>query len=267
MTDSPVLCEIRGATAWLTLNRPAAGNTVDMPLAQALSDHARACAEDRAVRCVVLTGAGRLFCGGGDLGAMLQAGEDVPAYLAELAGTFHSAIATLANMEKPLVTLINGPAAGAGLSLAIAGDIVIAARSASFLAAYGSVGLSPDGGMSWTLPRLVGMRWAQKMILANHKVDAVTATAIGLASELAEDADLLATGQAWAERLAGLATGSIAKSRRLLQASFQNHLTDHLDLELNTIVAAGGSAECREGVSAFASGRAAQFHQPQQAEY
>src|SRR3546814_36030 len=149
-------------------------------LARALLQAAIRCDTDPAIRCVVLTGAGKLFCGGGDVQAFSAAGDQVSSYLSELAGTLHMAVTRLMRMAKPLLVLVNGPAAGAGLSLAICGDMVLAARSAHFTAAYGMVGLSPDGGMSWLLPRLIGMRRAQAMIIGNQRVSANEAEAIGL---------------------------------------------------------------------------------------
>lgn len=145
--DGPVLLSKDGPIARITLNRPDAANAVDLDLARALLQATISCDHDPAIRCVVLTGAGKLFCGGGDVGRFEALGDDVPAFLSELAGTLHMATSRLMRMAKPVLVLVNGPAAGAGLSLALCGDIVIAARSAHFTAAYGAVGLSPDGGM------------------------------------------------------------------------------------------------------------------------
>ena len=179
MNGEAVALEIGDGIATITLDRPAAGNTVNMDLSYTLLKAAIRCDADDSVRCVVLTGRGKLFCGGGDITSFPEAGPDATAYLSELAGVFHMAVSRLMRMRKPLLTLVNGPAAGAGLGLAICGDIVIAARSASFVAAHGTVGLSPDGGLSWLLPRMIGMRRAQEMIVTNRKVDAREAEEIG----------------------------------------------------------------------------------------
>ncbi|MBB5685875.1 2-(1,2-epoxy-1,2-dihydrophenyl)acetyl-CoA isomerase [Sphingobium boeckii] len=259
MSDAPVLVSVDGAIATLTLNRPAAGNTVDLPLAQALLQAAIRCDTDAAIRCVVLTGAGKLFCGGGDIGAFAGAGDQMPAFLSELAGTLHMAVARLMRMPKPLLVLVNGPAAGAGLSLAIAGDIVIAARTAHFTAAYGSVGLSPDGGMSWHLPRLVGMRKAQEMIIANRRVSAEEGAAIGLVSRMVEDADLAGEGAKQAAILTAAPTAAIGAARSLLLASFDGPFEGHLERETRAITASGGTGECREGVTAFLARRKPDF--------
>ena len=186
MTQPNLLVERDGAIVRLTLNRPDKGNALDLSMAQALVSAATRCDQDDSVRCVVLTGAGRMFCAGGDVALFASAGEDLPALIHESAGTLHLAMARFARMAKPLVVLVNGPAAGAGFGLAIAGDIVLAARSAHFTAAYGRLGLTPDSGITWLLPRLVGMRRAQEIILTNRLVPAEEAESFGLISRILE---------------------------------------------------------------------------------
>ncbi|HEX7852243.1 MAG TPA: enoyl-CoA hydratase-related protein [Sphingobium sp.] len=258
MSGAPVLLDSDGTIAMITLNRPEAGNTVNLPLAQALLDAAVHCDEDASLRCVVLTGTGKLFCGGGDLSAFGDAG-DIPAFLDALATTLHKAISRLLRMRKPLLVLVNGPAAGAGLSLSLLGDIVIASESAHFMAAYGSVGLSPDGGMSWLLPRLVGMRRAQGIIISNRRVSAEEAAAIGLVTRTLPDADLAEEGRRQAHILAAAPTSGIAAARALLLESFNSSLEAQLDREVRAIVAAGATQDCREGVAAFVARRSPRF--------
>jgi len=259
MSEAPILVARDGAVATLTLNRPSAGNTIDMPLAQALAAALDGIIDDPAVRCVVLTGAGKLFCGGGDIGAFAAAGDNAGPFLGDLASALHVSVSRMAAMAKPLVVLVNGPAAGAGMSLALLGDVVLAARSAHFTAAYGMVGLTPDGGMSWLLPRLVGLRAAQDLILTNRRVGAEEAAAIGMVTRVVDDADLLAEGQAVAARLAASSAASLAGARALLAASFTNPLGVQLDLEARTIAAAGTTPESREGVAAFLGRREPDF--------
>ncbi|NYH93731.1 2-(1,2-epoxy-1,2-dihydrophenyl)acetyl-CoA isomerase [Novosphingobium marinum] len=259
MSEDPILFEKSDGIATLTLNRPKAGNGINMAMARAYMDLAIRCDHDDEIRCVVLTGAGKLFCGGGDIAAFAEAGEGVSAYLSELAGTLHMGVTRFMRMAKPLVTLVNGPAAGAGLGMAIGGDIVLAGRSASFLAAYGGVGLTPDGGMSWLLPRLVGMRRAQEMIIANRKVGAKEAEEIGLVSRVIDDEDLMEEGMRQARLLASSATSAIGGARALLLASYENSLEGQLEREVRSIAAAGGTAECREGVGAFLEKRKPDF--------
>ncbi|WEK07766.1 MAG: enoyl-CoA hydratase/isomerase family protein [Candidatus Pseudomonas colombiensis] len=177
--NDDVLLDLDGPVANLTLNRPQRGNAIDLPMAQALLRAAIRCDQDPAIRCVVITGAGRLFCAGGDLGAFTASGDEVPGFLSELAGVLHLAISRLMRMAKPLVVLVNGPAAGAGMSLSLLGDIVLASGSAHFTPAYSGIGLSPDGGLSWHLPRLVGLRRAQEILLLNRRLDAAQAPGPG----------------------------------------------------------------------------------------
>ena len=259
MTEGPLLTKFEGSIASLTLNRPEAGNAITLELARALVAAAIRCDTDPAIRCVVLTGAGRLFCAGGDIGVLSSGGAQSAAVLSELAGTLHMAISRLARMRKPLLVLVNGPAAGAGLRLAMMGDVVLAATSAHYTAAYGGIGLTPDGGTSWLLPRLIGLRKAQEMILTNRRVTAPEAEAIGLITRAVDDATFAAEGTAMAERLARSATGALGAARALLIDSFGADLETHLEREARGISAASAGAEGREGLAAFLEKRKPDF--------
>lgn len=169
------------------------------------------------------------------------------------------AISRLLRMPKPLLVLVNGPAAGAGASLAICGDLVLAARSAHFTAANGSVGLTADGGMSWLLPRLVGLRRAQEIILTNRRIPAEEAERIGLVPRVVDDAELAAEGRIQAQRLRQAATGAIGAARTLLIESFGAGLEHQLERAARSIAAAARGAEFREGVSAFLERRKPEF--------
>ncbi|MDR6146520.1 2-(1,2-epoxy-1,2-dihydrophenyl)acetyl-CoA isomerase [Sphingomonas sp. SORGH_AS870] len=256
---SSVLVRKEGGAAWLTLSRPEAGNAVNPAMAYELAEAARDVAADPAIRCVVLTGAGRLFCVGGDVPAMAAAGQEAGPFLRDLADTLHGAIVTLTDMVKPLVVLVNGPAAGAGLSLGIMGDVVLAVRSAHFTAAYTGVGLSPDGGMSWLLPRLVGLRRAQAVILTNQRIGAEEAERIGMVTRTVDDADLIPEAQAVVARLIASPTAALGAARRLLIDGATATLPDHLDREAQTIARAGAHAEAREGIAAFMERRKSDF--------
>jgi len=258
MNESPVLLAVESGVARITLNRPEKGNAIDQPMADALLEAALRCASDDAIRCVVLTGAGRMFCVGGDINAFAEA-EDIYAVLARLASVVHLAITQFAGMRKPLLTLVNGPAAGAGFSLAIAGDIVLASSSASFTAAYDEIGLTPDGGMTWMLPRLVGLRRAQEIIVTNRRVSAEEAASIGMATRLAADERLAAEGAELAAWLAGRAIHTVGVSRGLLHEGMASSLASQLDREMKAIAAAGSGAEGREGITAFLAKRKPDF--------
>jgi 2-(1,2-epoxy-1,2-dihydrophenyl)acetyl-CoA isomerase len=259
MSDACVLVTRSGSITQITLNRPAQGNAINLSMAHQLAAAALECDTDPSVRCVVLTGNGRLFCAGGDLSSFIDAGPRIGAFLSELAGTVHVAVTRLARMQKPLLTLINGPAAGAGLSLAIAGDVVLAARSAHFTSAYSAIGLTPDGGMTWILPRLIGMRKTQEMLITNRRVDAAEAERIGLVTRVVDDDALPGEGAKIASTLAGSATQALGAARALLLQSLDSSLETQLEREARAIVAAGRSAESAEGLAAFVAKRKANF--------
>ena len=243
----------------ITLDRPAAGNAIDLPLARALLAAAIRCQTDDKIRCIVLTGNGRLFCAGGDVQLLAGAGDRRSDVLSELIATFHAAVARLARAPKPLVTLVNGPAAGAGFSLAMLGDVVIGARSAHFTAAYGAIGLTPDGGLSWLLPRLVGLRKAQDIILTNRRIKADEAEAIGLVTRIVDDEALADEGLKAAVALADAPMAALAASRALLADSFETGLETQLDRELRSMARAGAGPESEEGLSALLAKRPANF--------
>lgn len=255
----PILLERHGAVAKITLSRPDAANALDLPLTRALLDAAIAVDADASVRAVVLTGSGRMFCAGGDIGVMAASGDNVGAVVGELASTLHLAMSRLARMNKPLVNLVNGPAAGAGYGLAISGDVVLAARSAMFHSAYAALGVSPDGGLSWLLPRLVGLRRAQEIIISNRKVTAAEAEAMGIVSRAVDDEALQDEGMALAVTLAAGPVGAIGRMRGLLLATYEHGLETHLELEARGIAAAAAGPEGREGVAAFLGRREPDF--------
>jgi 2-(1,2-epoxy-1,2-dihydrophenyl)acetyl-CoA isomerase len=259
LSEQTVRLERDGGIARVTLARPHAGNAVNLALAQELSAIATTCEEDDSIRCVVLTGAGRLFCAGGDLAAFASAGTEIDRLLEELAGTLHQAVERFARMAKPLLVLVNGPAAGAGFSLAMAGDVVLCSRSAHFTPAYGTLGLTPDGGMSWWLPRLVGLRKAQEIILTNRRIRAEEAETIGLVTRVVDDDRLHDEGAEVAAALARAPTRALGFARALLRQSYGADLPDQLARETRTITAAGGTTDCREGVAAYFERRPPSF--------
>ncbi|NNM58139.1 enoyl-CoA hydratase/isomerase family protein [Acidocella sp.] len=258
MTD-PVLLTRAGAVARLTLNRPEAGNAIDPAMARALREAAIVCAEDLAIRCVVLGAGGRMFCAGGDIGAFSSQLENLGALTRALTADLHAAMAIFARMEKPLITAVNGPAAGAGFSLALAGDLVLAGQSAVFAPAYGGIGLSPDGGASWLLPRLVGLRRAQEMLLLGLRLNAEQALAEGMITRLYPDETLQAEADEMAARVAGGAVRAWGRTRALLLESFAATLPAQLDAEARAIAQSGNDAEAREGIAAFLARRKPDF--------
>jgi 2-(1,2-epoxy-1,2-dihydrophenyl)acetyl-CoA isomerase len=203
-----------------------------------------------------------MFCAGGDIAAFAGAGAGVPALLKELTAYLHVAVSRLARMSKPLVVAINGAAAGAGFGLAMLGDIVLAAQSAKFRVAYAGIGLSPDCGTSWLLPRLVGLRRAQELMLTDQRLGAEQAAGMGLVTRIVADAELMAEAAATAHLLANAAVRALGRTRNLLLASGGNSLEEHLEQESRAIAAGGRDAEYREGLAAFGEKRAPRFAPP-----
>lgn len=259
MSDLPLLFERDGGVVRLTLNRPTQGNAINTPLARALMEAAIECDEDPAVRVVILTGAGRFFCAGGDIEAFSQAGDRTPHLLKELTAYLHMAVSRLARMPKPLVTAVNGAAAGAGLSLAMLGDVTLAARSAKFASAYAGIGLPPDGGATWLLPRLVGLRQAQEIMLTGRRYSAEEAAQAGLITRVVDDAVLAVEADQVVQRLSASATRALGRTRNLLLASYGATLEDQMEREARAIAESGRDLEHQEGVSAFLARRAPSF--------
>jgi 2-(1,2-epoxy-1,2-dihydrophenyl)acetyl-CoA isomerase len=262
MSDQPLLVERAGGIATLTLNRPTVGNSINLSLARSLMEASIACDDDDAVRCVVLTGAGKLFCGGGDVRSFAEAGPKFPAFIQEVLSYLHVAIVRFLHMNKPLVTAINGPAAGAGFSLALLGDIALAARSASFVLAYGSIGLSPDGGSTWMLTRLVGLRRAQELAITNKRISSEEAAQMGLVTRIVEDAALRDEVRTVSAQLASAATGALGRTRNLLLQSFEASLEAQLEAESRAMVESSRSAESREGIGAYLEKRKPNYDGP-----
>ncbi|HKR89406.1 MAG TPA: enoyl-CoA hydratase-related protein [Phenylobacterium sp.] len=254
-----VLFEVDGPVATITLNRPEVGNALDIPMSRELMELAIRCEGDAAIRCVVLTGAGKLFCGGGDMAAFAAAGEALPEFLREITTYLHSAISVFARMDKPLVTAINGSTAGAGIGLAILGDIALAEPTASFSLAYTGIGLTPDGGATWLLPRLIGLRRAQELCLTNRKVRAEEAASLGLVTRVVEAGTLAAETAKVAGDLAKGATAALGATRKMLVESTSNTLESQLQLESRVISDQSRNYEGQEGVTAFLEKRAPRF--------
>lgn len=258
MSD-PILVGRDGAVATLTLNRPDRANTIDAELAQMLGERAHDLENDEGVRCVVIAGAGRFFCAGGDVPALCAAGAELPAFLAKITRHLHAALLSFARMKKPVVTVVHGPAAGAGVGLACVGDVVLASSDATFNLGYSRIGLSPDGGATWLLPRLIGLRPAQDLCLTNRRVSAQEAEQIGLITRavapdvLREEADELARS------LADAPVDALGLTKRLLLQSCINDFSAQLEAESKVICAQSASQEALEGIAAFIEKRSPSF--------
>lgn len=253
--EKPVLLDIVDGIGTITLNRPHVGNALDQEGFRALMHAAITVDEDPEVRCVVLTGSDRFFCAGGDVAAFSKSGDKIGTVVKEVTIYLNGAISRLSRMNKPLVNSINGAVAGAGLGIALFGDIVIASDTAVFTTAYSKIGLSPDGGVSWILPRLVGLRTAQELAITSRIISAEEAKAIGMITEVVPAAELAARTQAVAQQMVSSNTASLGSLRTLFLGSYSNSLETHLELEARDLSTNAASAEARAHSEEFAASR------------
>jgi 2-(1,2-epoxy-1,2-dihydrophenyl)acetyl-CoA isomerase len=249
--------DVRDRIARITLNRPDVGNALDLEMAMALREAAEGLPGSD-VGAVIVSGAGKAFCAGGDLNYMREADEVGDAVL-RLASQLHGALETLAALDAPVISAVRGAAAGGGMSLAIASDIVLAAESARFTVAYTAIGFSPDGGSSWTLPRLVGRQKAAELMLLNDRLDAAAARDLGLVARVVPDDALDDEAGALARRLADGPTRAYGAVKRLLRESATRGFAEQMTEEARTIAALAAAPDGREGVAAFLEKRAPAF--------
>ena len=257
--EPPVRLELDGGVGRLELNRPDAANAIDIELAGALADATSELAQRDDLRAVLLTGAGERFCGGGDVRSFADASDDLDARLREIVARLHVAVIGLASLDVPVVVAVQGSAAGAGLSLVAGADLVVAAESAKFVMAYTAIGLTPDGGSTWYLERLVGRQRALDLILTNRVLSATEAMEWGLVSRVVPDADLAAEAETLVTTLAAGPTHAFGRAKRLLDSARTASLADQLDAEARELTRAGTSDDATEGVAAFAAKRRPAF--------
>ncbi|TCB95465.1 enoyl-CoA hydratase/isomerase family protein [Micromonospora zingiberis] len=250
--DATVRYEVDGALARITLDRPAASNAIDLPTAEALAASVARAADDEAVRAVLLTGAGRRFCAGGDLAAMAAA-PDRGTYVHTLASTLDRALRALADLPKPVVVAVQGAAAGAGLAAVLSADVAVATRSATFAAAYTAVGLTPDCGFSRLLPRAVGQPRALYLTLTGRRLTATEALEWGVVAEVVEDDELTTRVEALATDLAAGPVQALGEAKRLLRASWHRSPQEVADDEARTIAGLVTGPEASGRIDAFLS--------------
>ncbi len=249
--------EIDGPVATLTLDRPEALNALTIPIKLALREALDAIAADPAVRAVILTGAGRAFCAGQDL-AEREAPDAAPLDV-EVRERYNPIIRALRSMPQPVIAAVNGVAAGAGASLAFACDLRIAADGARFMLAFGRIGLVPDSGATWFLPRIVGSARAAELALLGTTVGAEEALRIGLVSRVVPGDALAAEARAMADQLAASAPRAVALTKRALDASWSIDLDAALEAEAVAQGTAGATADHAEGLAAFREKRPPRF--------
>ena len=262
MSYETIQLEIRDAgVAILTLNRPSALNALTIEMGQELRS-AVGEARERGARCIVITGAGRAFCAGGDLRAMQQMAERegrVEAFFDEPLRLLNECILLIRRTPLPIIAAVNGHASGGGCNLALACDIVLAAESARFNQAFINVGLTPDCGGTFILPRLVGWRRATELMMTGEQVEARRAVEMGMINRVVADAELMTEALALAARLASAPTAAMGRIKELLEQSATNDYSTQLDLEHKAQLQSGLTTDFKEGVAAFIEKRPPRF--------
>ncbi|HEY5717559.1 MAG TPA: 2-(1,2-epoxy-1,2-dihydrophenyl)acetyl-CoA isomerase PaaG [Motiliproteus sp.] len=260
MSFSTLQLTIDQGVALLALNRPERLNSFNTEMHAELRQALKQIKADSSVRCLLLTGNGRGFCAGQDLSDRNVApGAEAPDLGQSIEQNYNPLLRTLKALPMPVLCAVNGVAAGAGANLALACDIVLAARSASFVQAFSKIGLIPDSGGTWTLPRLVGNARATALMLLGEKLPAEQAEAWGMIWKCVDDAALMDEALQLARQLATQPTQGFALTRRALQASQTNSFDQQLDLERDLQTIAGRTADYREGVAAFMEKRSPNF--------
>jgi 2-(1,2-epoxy-1,2-dihydrophenyl)acetyl-CoA isomerase len=259
MQYTTLLFDVKDHVARITMNRPEAANALNAEMGKDLMHAALRCSEDPAIRAVILTGAGRLFSGGGDLKSFAAQGDNMPYHLKEVTTYLHAAISRFTRMDPPVIAAVNGTAGGAGMSLCCFCDLVLAAESAKFTMAYTRVGLTPDGSSTYFLPRIVGLKRALELTLTNRILTAQEAMEWGIVTKVVPDASLQAEADALAAQLASAATGALGAAKRLLHSGWGETLETQMELESQVIAARARTADGREGIAAFLEKRAPKF--------
>ncbi|MGX4688084.1 enoyl-CoA hydratase/isomerase family protein [Streptomyces sp. JNUCC 63] len=236
--------------ARIVFNRPQVSNAIDLDTATALGVAVDTAAADDAVRAVLLTGAGKRFCAGGDVASFVAA-DDQAAYLLELAGVLDEVLQRLTAIPKPVVVGVQGAVAGAGLAVMLSGDLVVAGSSTKFVTAYAGIGLTPDAGLSWLLPRAVGQQRAAEMLLAGRALTAPEAVEWGLVMRTVDDEAVGTEALALAERLAAGPAHALGQARRLLRESWAGPRPETGADEARTIAAAVTTPEAQGAIARF----------------
>lgn len=252
MSFENILVECDGPLMWLTLNRPAEANAISITMGQEFCAAVEQAEKDPGIHVLILQGNGRFFCAGGDL-AMMNAADDPAVFLKELAETMHTGLLRLANSRLITIAVVNGYAAGAGLGLVLNADVVLASEKAGFLAAYGAVGLTPDCGVSYLLPRVVGPRRAAQMALLGRSVNAAEGLSWRLVTEVVAQADLVTRARELGEALGAGPNQMLGPTKRLLSAGTSEGYARHLADEAESIAAMISLPDTQRRIGEFTS--------------
>ncbi|MBN9594488.1 MAG: enoyl-CoA hydratase [Afipia sp.] len=259
MSDQPVLLKVDGPIARIVFNRPKVLNALSVDAANAFLAACESIAADKGNRVIVIAGEGRAFMAGGDISAFQGPADQVRAHVPTIMEPLHEGLEILAGLPQPVIASLHGAVAGAGMSIALATDLAIAADTAIFTLAYSKLGTSPDGSSSWTLPRLVGLRKAMEIALLSDVYDAQEALRLGLVNRVVPAADLASETDKLARRLADGPTFAFGQTKALLRGSLDNSLHDQLAAEAAGFGACIGTKDFAEGVNAFLSKRQPTF--------
>jgi 2-(1,2-epoxy-1,2-dihydrophenyl)acetyl-CoA isomerase len=246
---APVLVDIQGAVAAITLNRPDKFNAFDRPMALLLQQILDDCVANPAVRCLYLTGSGKAFCAGQDLAELV--GDNPPGFEQILSEHYNPIVQRLRAIPKPVVCAVNGVAAGAGANIALCGDVVVAAESAAFIQAFSKIGLIPDSGGTYTLPRLIGWQKASALMMLGDKVGAAEAERLGMIYKVLPDEGFAEASLQLAITLSQMPTQGLALTKQALNASLHQNFEQQLQTEDKLQYQAAHTYDYNEGVAAF----------------
>jgi 2-(1,2-epoxy-1,2-dihydrophenyl)acetyl-CoA isomerase len=255
---STVSLSFDDGVARLTLDRAEAANAIDAEMSRDIRAAVIAIEREPAVGAVLLTGNGKMFCGGGDLKSMSES-DDLPSLVENITIDFHAAVSRLARLSAPIVAGVHGAAGGAGMSLVAASDLVVAGESTVFRMGYTAAGLAPDGSSSFFLSRVVGLRRAMELALTNRPLDAATAEAWGLVNRVVPDDEVLVEAEKLARKLASGARTALAEAKRLFLMGATSALEEAMERESLAIAHTAGTADAAEGVRAFIEKRKPEF--------
>jgi 2-(1,2-epoxy-1,2-dihydrophenyl)acetyl-CoA isomerase len=252
-----VLFAVQEGVAVITLNRPEKFNSFNREMALSLQHTLDACAADKTIRCIYLTGNGKAFCAGQDLSELM--GENAPGFDVILRDHYNPIVSRIRSIEKPVIAAVNGVAAGAGANIALCCDVVVASRSATFIQAFSKIGLIPDSGGTFTLPRLIGWQKASALMMLGDKINAEEAAQLGMIYKVLEDLGFADASFKIATTLSRLPTKGLAFIKQALNGSFQNSFDQQLALEDQLQFKAAHTSDYKEGVQAFLEKRTPDF--------
>ena len=259
MSYETLLYDVADGVATITFNRPDAANAMSPLCARELNEVSIEVEGNSEIRAVILTGAGKMFCAGGDLGAFVAAGDKARSLLLQMTGDLHLGISRLSRNAAPVIGAINGTAAGAGFSMVMLCDLAISAASAVYTMAYTNAGLSPDGSSTFFMPRKIGDRRARELMLTNRVLKAEEALEWGVVNQVVPDDQLMDEARQLANKLANGPTQAFGQVKALLNTTFDNSLGTQMELEARAIADMVGTADGQEGLDAFFNKRKPDF--------